>query len=142
MIRMIGMPELLDDPMWATVDGRSQPERVEEFAPYLLAWALSRTTAEVRDECQAYGVLGGPMNTIPQLLADRSFEERKFFQTINHPTTGPLTYPGFHFIVHGDEPMPARRRAPSLGEHTNEVLSELLGMADAELATLRGEGVL
>lgn len=142
MIRMIGMSELLDTPEWGTVEGRSHPDRVAEFAPHVLAWTLSRTTAEVREECQTFGVLGGPMNSIPQLLEDRNFAERKYFHTVDHPTTGPLTYPGFHFIVHGDGPMPQRRHAPLLGQHTDEVVSELLDMTPADLAALRTEGVL
>jgi crotonobetainyl-CoA:carnitine CoA-transferase CaiB-like acyl-CoA transferase len=142
MIRMIGMPELLDDPDWATLEARSQPERIEQFAPYVLSWTVQHTTAEVRAYCQEHGVLGGPMNTIPQLLEDQNFKERQFFHTIDHPTTGPLTYPGFHFTIHTDGPMPARRPAPLLGQHTDEVLSDVLGMSTSEIAALRDEGVI
>jgi crotonobetainyl-CoA:carnitine CoA-transferase CaiB-like acyl-CoA transferase len=61
-----------------------------------------------------------------------NFVERGFFQQIDHPTTGPLTYPGYHFRLHRpDAPMPLRRRAPLLGEHTEEVLSELAQRAPA-----------
>ena len=70
-----------------------------------------------------------------------NFQARGFFQAIDHPTTGPVLYPGFHSTLHRDEPMPERRRAPLLGEHTDEVLGEL-GIDAGELAALRTGGVV
>lgn len=143
MIRMIGMPELLETPEYATMDARSAPERIEEFPVYLLPWIMTRTMAEVRAACEEHGVLGAPLNTIPQLLADANFVYRKFFQQIDHPVTGPLTYPGFHFTIHRDgEVMPPRRHAPLLGEHTEAVLGGELGISAKELTALRGGGVI
>ena len=79
--------------------------------------------AELRQACEDFGVLAGPINTIEDLLQDPSFVEREFFQTIDHPETGPLVYPGYHFNLHREEgPMPERRHAPLLGAHTKEVL--------------------
>ncbi|MDP7618687.1 MAG: CoA transferase [Dehalococcoidia bacterium] len=146
VIKMIGMDELLEQPEWATVAERAKPERIDEFAAYLVPWMLERTKSEVRDACEAYGILGGPMNTIADLLSDPGFESRGYFQEIDHPTTGAIKYPGFHFTIHRDAedggPMPARRRAPLLGEHTDEVLSEGLGLSDDEISRLRAERVI
>ena len=125
VIRMIEHAELLATPEWATVAARVQPGRVEEFSVYLLPWMLSHTKVEILAACMEHGVLGAPVNTIADMLEDVNFVQRAFFQQINHPTTGPLTYPGYHFQLHRpDEPMPPRRRAPLLGEHTAEVLAE------------------
>lgn len=125
VIRMIEQPELLEQPEWATVASRAQPGRVDEFSVHLLPWMLTHTKVEVLAACIKHGVLGAPINTIADLLEDVNFVERGFFQQIDHPTTGPLTYPGYHFQLRSlDEPMPARRRAPLLGEHTAEVLAE------------------
>ena len=69
--------------------------------------------------------------------------QRRFFQQIDHPTTGPLTYPGYHFRLHREgEPMPPRRRAPLLGEHTEEVLCGDLGIGADALTGLREDGVI
>jgi crotonobetainyl-CoA:carnitine CoA-transferase CaiB-like acyl-CoA transferase len=126
MLRMIGRDDLLDDLDWATPAARAEPDRIEEFVPILLPWMIEHTRAEVRDACQEFGVLGGPINSIADLFVDPNFEHREFFQTIDHPETGPLRYPGFHARLHREgEPMPERRRAPLLGEHTAEVLAEL-----------------
>jgi crotonobetainyl-CoA:carnitine CoA-transferase CaiB-like acyl-CoA transferase len=138
-IRMIGREDLLEQPEWSTLDALSQPERIDEFIALLLPWMLERTKREIRAECERFGVLGGPLNTIADLLEDPSFEARKFFQEIDHPTTGPVRYPGYQFRLHREgEPMPPRRRAPLLGEHTEEVLSEL-GLDEQARAALRAE---
>ncbi|MSQ36136.1 MAG: CoA transferase [Dehalococcoidia bacterium] len=125
-LRMVGRTDLLEQPEWATVEARAQPERIAEFEPILLEWTLAHTKAEIRRACQEHGVLGGPINTVADLLVDESFVERGFFQHVDHPVTGTLTIPGYHFRLHRDEgPMPPRRHAPLLGEHTADVLAAL-----------------
>lgn len=125
-LRMVGREDLLAQPEWSTLEGLSQAERIEEFTVILLPWMLERTKQEIREQCERFGVLGGPLNTIEDLLSDPNFQARGFFEEIDHPTTGPVLYPGYQFRLHQDgESMPPRRHAPLLGEHTDEVLSEL-----------------
>jgi crotonobetainyl-CoA:carnitine CoA-transferase CaiB-like acyl-CoA transferase len=126
VIRMIGREDLLEQEEWATLGARARPERIEEFQAYLLPWMAEHTRSEIRAACQEFGVPAAPINSVADLLADENFVHRRFFQTIDHPETGPLTYPGYHFTLHRpDTPMPQRRRAPSLGEHTDAVLGSL-----------------
>ncbi len=149
IIRMIGMDELLEQPEYATPAGRANPDRIDEFLAYLVPWTLERTKAELRVEVEKHSVLGGPLNTIEDLVNDENFVERKYFQEITHPTTGAVRYPGYHFVLHrpdgdgsGELPMPERRRAPLLGEHTDEVLSKDLGLSAGALDELRNEQVI
>ena len=143
MIRMVGREDLLSHPDWSSVGALSQVERAEEFATILIPWLLARTKQEVRAECERFGVLGGPLNNIGDLLDDPNFQARGFFQEIDHPTTGPIRYPGYHATLHRPgESMPERRRAPLLGEHTDEVLGGELGVDAGELAALRADGVV
>ncbi len=126
VLRMIERADLLDTPEWATLAARVQPERIDEFAALLIPWMLTHDKTEILAACMEHGVLGAPVNTVADVLQDPNFVARHFFQQIDHPVTGPLTYPGYHFTLHRpDEPMPQRRRAPLLGEHTAEVLAEL-----------------
>ena len=141
-MRMIGREDLLERPEWATVESRSDPDRIPEFDQYLLEWTITKTKEEVRAACQEHGVLGGPLNTTADLLQDRNFVHRKFFQEIDHPETGPLTYPGYQVTFHTDPPREPRRRAPLLGEHTREVLEGELGLSPEELADLEASGVI
>ena len=127
-LRMIGREDLLDTEEWGTLAERSKPERYGQFLDYLLPWMAERTKREIRDASQEFGVMGGPINSIADLLEDENFTYRRFFQTIDHPETGPVQYPGYHHTLYrDDEPMPKRRRAPRLGEHTREVLDGLPG---------------
>ncbi|MCC6236471.1 MAG: CoA transferase, partial [Dehalococcoidia bacterium] len=132
VIRLIGMPELLEQPEYATVAARVQPGRAEEFLGYLLPWTMSHTKTEILQGCMEHGVLGAPVNTIADMLEDANFVERRFFQEIEHPVTGPLTYPGYHFQLRREGvPMPERRPAPLLGQHTDEVLAEVAAATPA-----------
>ena len=149
IIRMIGMEELLEQPEYATPAARANPDLIDEFLAYLIPWTLDRTKAELRVEAEKHGVLGGPLNTIEDLLNDESFVAREYFQEIDHPTTGPVEYPGYHFVLHrpdGEDgaeiPMPKRQRAPLLGEHTDEVLSGALGLSVGEIERLRADRVI
>lgn len=141
-IRMIGHDDLLQQPEWATLEARAHPDRIPEFEAYLLPWTLEHTREEVRAACQQYGVLGGPLNTTADLLVDRNFVYREFFQTVEHPETGPVVYPGYQARIHTAPPLPPRRRAPLLGEHTADVLCGELGIARAEFEQLRATGVV
>ena len=142
IIRMIGMEELLDQPEWSTPDGRAHPDRIDEFLAYLIPWTLERTKAEIRVEAEKHAVLGGPLNTIEDLMNDEQFVARGYFQEIDHPETGPIKYPGFHFQLHrGEDPMPPRRRAPLLSEHTAEILAEI-GISGGELERLERDKII
>ena len=141
--RMIGAERLFEDPNWNTPTALAVPERADEFNALLVPWCLERTKQQIREACMEFGVLGAPVNTVGELFDDPSFKSRGFFQTIDHPAVGPLTYPGYNFRVHaGDgEPMPGRRPAPLLGQHTVEVLNGI-GIEGAEVARLRSQGVV
>jgi crotonobetainyl-CoA:carnitine CoA-transferase CaiB-like acyl-CoA transferase len=141
LAQMVGAGDLLAQPEWATVPERSKPERIDEFAATLIPWLLERTKAEIRDACQEYGVLGGPVNTFEDVLGDRHLNERGFFPEIDHPTTGMIKYPGYSFRLHTEEGLPPRYRAPLLGEHTMEVLRDELGISEPEIADVGGAEV-
>jgi len=143
IIRMIGMDELLDQEEWSTPEGRAHPDRIDEFLPHLIPWTLSRTKEEIRKEAEKHAVLGGPMNTIEDLMNNEQFIDRGYFQEIDHPETGPIKYPGYHFTLHRDEdqPMPDRKRAPLLGEHSEEILQEI-GLSKSDIETLKKKSVI
>ncbi len=147
MARMIGAEHLIDDPDWSTPAARSHPDRTDEFAAMTIGWMIERTRAEIRDEVDKYGIYGGPINTIEDFVTNEHFLARGFFQDIEHPTTGPVTYPGYSFRITAEasehpQPDVPRRRAPMLGEHTEEVLGDLLGVDVTGMGHLRAEGVV
>jgi crotonobetainyl-CoA:carnitine CoA-transferase CaiB-like acyl-CoA transferase len=147
MARMIGAEHLVDNPNWSTPAARANPDRVDEFAALAIGWFIERTRSEIRDEVDKFGIYGGPINSIEDFVTNEHFLARQFFQEIDHPTTGPITYPGYSFRITSEvsektQPEGPRRRAPLLGEHTDEVLENLLDMDVDEVAKLRKEGAV
>ena len=134
LMKLVGCGHLLERPEWRAATVYSDPERITEFEACVLPWMLQRTKAEITEACQQHGLMGAPLNTVADLLEDPSFTAREFFQEIDHPSTGPVRYPGYHFRLHdGAGDMPPRRRAPLLGEHTEQVLSEVSGGHDQSI---------
>ena len=140
MAKMIGAEHLLEDPLWATPRARAAPERLDEFSAMVILWMLEHTKTEIRDEVEKAGVYGGPINNIGELLQDKHFKERNFFQKIKHPVSGSVIYPGYNFrMTVGDheQDISDRRPAPLLGENTDEILSNQLGMDQSTIESLR-----
>ena len=69
-------------------------------------------------------------------------EARRFFETVHHPISGESVHVTFPFRLPGEDGPVHRRPAPTLGQHNDEVLRELLGLSDAEIAGLREAGVI
>ena len=85
-------------------------------------------------------MLCGPLNTMEDYVHDEIFRGRGAFSEVEHPAAGTLTYPGRPFMMSAS-PWSIRRPAPLLGQHTDEVLSEL-GIDEAEIESVRSEGVV
>jgi crotonobetainyl-CoA:carnitine CoA-transferase CaiB-like acyl-CoA transferase len=135
---LVDQPELLVDPRFMT--GGQRAEHADELDAMLLPWFLARTRQEVMLACQARRIPVGLSCTIPELLADPQYHANGFFQDIDHPSTGPVRYPGGAFQMPS---MPgALTRAPLLGEQNMQVYSGWLGISPHEQTRLRSQGVL
>ena len=129
LVAVAGRAELRDE-RFSTMDGRRTFE--DELDAELERWTSTRDRHELAEALQDRGVPAGPLQTTPDLvLRDPLFREDHLAR-VEHPS-------GRLFLVHGS-PMNARRnpphvtRAPLIGEHTYEVLTELLGLSADELA--------
>ena len=81
-----------------------------------------------------------PVNTVSDLLADPQLEASNFWFGIDHPETGTLQYP--IGVFDSEEVSPATEPAPSLGRDNHAIYSGELGLTEAELSSLRNEGVI
>lgn len=86
-------------------------------------------------------MLSGAIMTTEDLSNDEHYRSRGVWDTIDHPATGPLEYPGRPTIMSAS-PRPQPKRAPLLGEHNVEVYVDGLGYTKQELSTLRSLGVI
>ena len=103
-------------------------------------FALSHTKQELMELGQANGWPVSALNTMGDVFRDPAMRERDFFVTLDHPSAGPFEYP-LPPLRFGDTPGELRR-APLLGEHTVEVLTEQLGYSKEDVVVLRQRGVV
>ena len=136
--RMVGREDLIDDTSYS--DNLLDPAFGPRIDALLYPWLLERTKIEVMDAAQAQGVPVAALNTTADLFADRQLRARGYFVELDHPETGPREYPGAQFKM--SETPASIRRAPLLGEHTLEVLTEQLGYTPEDVSILRQRNVV
>jgi crotonobetainyl-CoA:carnitine CoA-transferase CaiB-like acyl-CoA transferase len=136
LARALGHEELLSDPRFADFAGRH--EHREELLPVLRAAFAQRPTAEWLEILAAAGVPHGPIYEVGEALEDPHVIARDDIVEIDHPRFGTVRQLASPLRLSG-EPNPLDR-APFRGEHTDEVLRELAGYSDEEIAALRADG--
>jgi formyl-CoA transferase len=87
------------------------------------------------------GVPAGAVFDTGDLMEDPSFRATGMLSEIVHPQRGPVVLPGWPVKMSGS-PTPAITCPPTLGQHTEVVLAEMLGTSAAEIAELRGSGAI
>jgi crotonobetainyl-CoA:carnitine CoA-transferase CaiB-like acyl-CoA transferase len=141
LTRILNVPEWLEDPRLAT--RRGWAEHTESvIRPALEAWAADKTKLEAaRALCEA-GIVAGPSNTAEDLWNDPHVHARDMLLEVPRPDAER------DFLVVGNPVKLSEcaegpvRTFPGLGEHTDEVLRETLGLDDGRLAELRSRGAI
>ena len=115
----------------------------EVIGAILKSWTTSRTLDEIRDVFDANGVCWGPYQTFMQLVDGdpRCSAENPIFEEVEQPGIGTYLMAGSPLEFGEVERVPVSR-APMLGEHTEEVLADVLGLTDPEIGRLEGDGVI
>jgi 2-methylfumaryl-CoA isomerase len=115
----------------------------EVIAATLKPWVLARTLEELRETFDGTGVAWGPYQTFTELVQKdpRASTENPMFEDVDQPGIGTYRMPRSPVDFSGAERLHAMR-APVLGEHTEQVLAELLGLGESEIARLYDGGVV
>jgi 2-methylfumaryl-CoA isomerase len=115
----------------------------ELLAAILEAWAAERTLDEIRVRFDAHGVCWGPYQTFTQLVEDdpRCSTANPMFAEVEQPGIGRYLTPSSPLVFSEVERLQARP-APTLGQHTDEVLADILGMSEAEIGRLHDERIV
>ncbi|MFP1682206.1 CaiB/BaiF CoA transferase family protein [Alloalcanivorax sp. C16-1] len=137
--QVAGHPEWAEDPRFAT--NRSRVEHREVLVPLLRQTTVMKTTREWLDALEAVGVPCGPVNTLEQVFEDPQARARGLRREMEHPSAGSVPTVASPLRLSAT-PAEYRRPPPLLGEHTREVLGDLLGIDEAGLETLFAEGVV
>jgi len=126
------------DDRFATSLGRRRHH--DELDRRLEEWTGQRSKHEVMELLQAAGVPAGAVQNSAEVHDDPHLEERGFLSTLHHAEMGDVAAGGLAARLSGT-PGQLRRAAPLLGEHTEHVLTDLLGLSAAEIAQLDAAGV-
>lgn len=115
----------------------------DAISAVLQPWFQTRTLDEVRRTFDGTSVCWGPYQTFRQLVENdpRCSTRNPMFSVLEQPGIGEYLVPGSPLHFSGLE-REAPRRAPVLGEHTDQVLAEVLGMGDGQIGALRDRGIV
>ena len=137
LVRIMGAPELADDPRFGTFEARM--ENREALSAALKELSRTRATAEwlavLRGEVPC-----APVNTVAQAVLDDQVTEGEMVLETQHPQLGAVRQLASPIKVSGVTP--PRRIGPALGEHTDQVLRDCAGASDDEIAAWRENGVV
>jgi crotonobetainyl-CoA:carnitine CoA-transferase CaiB-like acyl-CoA transferase len=126
--------EWLNDPRFGSDSARVEHRTV--LAAAIEAVTITRSGADWLGALEAAGIPCGPINDYAQVFEDPQVIAREMAVAVDHPTLGRLETLGTP-IKMSETPLEARRRAPLLGEHTEQVLRES-GFTEAEMPPLPG----
>ncbi len=136
--RVIGLPMLINEPRFITT--RKRKENEDELNKLVANWTANFTPEEAVDLMQKSGIAAGVLETAEDMLKDPQLKFRDAFWLMEHHEMGPCYHLGQSFVLSEFPPNP-RLPAPLLGEHTEYVCREILGMTDEEFVELFNEGV-
>jgi crotonobetainyl-CoA:carnitine CoA-transferase CaiB-like acyl-CoA transferase len=141
-----GLRRVLGDPVWAanpelaTHGGRRAAHDLLDRE--LSAWFAGRDRDAVVEELAAAGVPAAPVVLPPDVVDNVQLRARGFFETVDHPHTGPTEYAGLPFARPRGVDRWCRRPAPALGQHNDEVLGGERGLTAEDLDRLRESRVI
>jgi len=134
-----GQPQWADDPRFAT--NKLRVANRGELIPLIRQATVFKTTAEWVSQLETAGVPCGPINDLAQMFQDPQVVARGLAVTIPHPLAGSVPQVASPIRL-SETPVEYRRAPPLLGEHTEAVLSEVLGLDADAVHRLRSAGVL
>ncbi|MEW6232188.1 MAG: CaiB/BaiF CoA-transferase family protein [Chloroflexota bacterium] len=137
--QLLGREELAHDPRFAT-----NPRRVENrdvLIPMLQEVIATRDGEEWLRLLREADIPCSPINTIDRVFQDPQVLHREMVVEVPHPTAGKVRLAGIPFKL-SCTPARVSRHPPLLGEHTAEVLADILGYGADRIASLREQGVL
>lgn len=136
----MGRPELAASSTYG--EQKTRLEHRHDVNEIVRDWCGSLTREQVLEKCYATDTPAGPLNNIADIFGDRQFHARRNLIAIDDPDTGESIIVPSPVPALSETPGSIRSLGPKLGEHTDEVLSEVLGMTAAEIADLRGKRVI
>ena len=137
---------LMGDPGWArdaalatAVGRRAVHDRIDRE---IGAWCATRDADALAEELVARGIPAAPVVPASRLPRNPQLVARGFFETVSHPVVGSHEHPALPVRLVGERRRWYARPAPTLGQHTEEILRDLLGLDEEAIGRLRADGVI
>ena len=135
---LIGKPEWKTDPDFATPPARLP--RLKFIFDTIEQWTMTKDKFEVMDICNKFDIPVGPILSMKEIAAEESLRATGTVVEVDHPGRGAYLTVG-NPIKLFDSPCEVQR-SPLLGEHTEEILTQVLGYTDAEVAEIKTSGAI
>ncbi len=138
LMKVIGREDLMEHPDWATPQARLP--KLDQCFALIEQWTKTKDKFEVMNTLNPLDVPCGPILSMKELAAEPSLRATGTVVEVDHPTRGPYLTVG-NPIKLSDSPSEVAR-SPLLGEHTVEILRDVVGYDDNEIAVARDEGAI
>jgi formyl-CoA transferase len=135
---MIGKPEWKDDPDWATPKARLS--KLNQMFGAIEDWTMTKTKFEVMAICNPLNIPVGPILSMKEISEEQALRDTDTIVEVDHPERGKYLSVG-NPVKLSDSPVEVLR-SPLLGEHTDEILSDVLEYSAEEIAGIRASGVV
>jgi crotonobetainyl-CoA:carnitine CoA-transferase CaiB-like acyl-CoA transferase len=135
----MGRPEMIEDPRYATNEVRMANN--DELQEIVKTWVAERPRSEILDVLHKFEVVCSQVNDASDIVVDEHFLDRTLVELTGSEALGKVLTPGpvLHLASYAG---PRYDGVPAIGEHTGEVLRELLALSADELAALAASGVV
>ena len=135
---VIGKPEWAEDEKFATLEARLP--HLNEVFETIEAWTMTKTKFEVMEICNPLNIPVGPILSMKELAEEPSLRETGTVVEVDHPERGPYLSVGCPIKL--SDSIVEVERSPLLGEHTEEILQEVVGLSDDEIAEAKETGAI
>ncbi len=135
---VIGKPEWKDDPDYAKPEVRLP--NLDKIFEEIEKWTMTKTKFEVMETCNPLNIPVGPILSMKELAEEESLRKTGTVVEVDHPERGKYLSVG-NPIKLSDSPSDVKR-SPLLGEHTDEILRDIVGLSDEEIKSAREEGAV
>jgi crotonobetainyl-CoA:carnitine CoA-transferase CaiB-like acyl-CoA transferase len=139
VMRLVGRPDLVDEPWFANHDGRLAHQ--DELDEAIGSWITERDSAEVMEAFEQHEAAIAPVLSIADIVEDPQFIARETITSVEHPVLGELQMQNVIPRL-GTTPGRIKHCGVELGAHNREVLHDELGYSDEELRDLADDGVI
>ena len=135
----LGLLDLIEDSRFA--DNALRTENHAALEPLLAEVLADKTVAEWCEVLVQAGVPSGPLCDVGEVFNDEQIAAREMIVEIDHPIAGRQAMPNSP-LKFSQTPIQLQRPAPLLGQHTEEVLRDMLDLGTDEITGLRADGVI